>query len=44
MLQDLKQHWPEHSMRTAEKNNLIKESEDNFTGDDVLEGLTAVIY
>ncbi|HBD24765.1 MAG: DNA topoisomerase IV subunit B [Candidatus Zambryskibacteria bacterium RIFOXYD1_FULL_40_13] len=25
------------------KNNLIKESEDNFTGDDVLEGLTAVI-
>jgi DNA gyrase subunit B len=27
----------------ARKNNLIKESEDNFTGDDVLEGLTAVI-
>jgi len=25
------------------KNNLIKEAEDNFTGDDVLEGLTAVI-
>lgn len=25
------------------KNNLIKESEENFTGDDVLEGLTAVI-
>ena len=25
------------------KNNLIKESEDNFTGDDVLEGLTAAI-
>ena len=25
------------------KNNLIKESEDNFTGEDVLEGLTAVI-
>ena len=25
------------------KNNLIKESADNFTGDDVLEGLTAVI-
>jgi DNA gyrase subunit B len=25
------------------KNNLIKESEDNFTGDDVLEGLTAVV-
>ena len=25
------------------KNNLIKDSEDNFTGDDVLEGLTAVI-
>ncbi|MHB1316445.1 MAG: DNA topoisomerase subunit B [Minisyncoccota bacterium] len=25
------------------KNNLIKESEDNFTGDDVLEGITAVI-
>jgi DNA gyrase subunit B len=25
------------------KNNLIKEKEDNFTGDDVLEGLTAVI-
>ncbi len=27
----------------ARKNNLIRESEDNFTGDDVLEGLTAVI-
>ncbi len=27
----------------ARKNNLIKESEDNFTGDDVQEGLTAVI-
>lgn len=27
----------------ARKNNLIKESEDNFTGDDVLEGLTAVV-
>ncbi len=27
----------------ARKNNIIKESEDNFTGDDVLEGLTAVI-
>jgi DNA gyrase subunit B len=27
----------------ARKGNLIKESEDNFTGDDVLEGLTAVI-
>jgi DNA gyrase subunit B len=25
------------------KNNIIKESEDNFTGEDVLEGLTAVI-
>ena len=25
------------------KNNLIKEGDDNFTGDDVLEGLTAVI-
>ncbi|MFA5889183.1 MAG: DNA gyrase subunit B [Candidatus Paceibacterota bacterium] len=25
------------------KNNLIKDSEDNFTGEDVLEGLTAVI-
>ncbi|MES2213467.1 MAG: DNA topoisomerase subunit B [Patescibacteria group bacterium] len=25
------------------KNNLIKENEDNFTGDDVLEGLTAVV-
>lgn len=25
------------------KNNLIKENDDNFTGDDVLEGLTAVI-
>jgi len=27
----------------ARKNNLTKESEDNFTGDDVLEGLTAVV-
>jgi DNA gyrase subunit B len=27
----------------ARKNNIVKESEDNFTGDDVLEGLTAVI-
>jgi DNA gyrase subunit B len=27
----------------ARKNSLVKESEDNFTGDDVLEGLTAVI-
>ncbi len=27
----------------AKKNNLIKEGEDSFTGDDVLEGLTAVI-
>jgi DNA gyrase subunit B len=27
----------------AKKNNLSKDSEDNFTGDDVLEGLTAVI-
>ncbi len=27
----------------ARKNNLTKESEENFTGDDVLEGLTAVI-
>lgn len=27
----------------ARKNNLIKEKEENFTGDDVLEGLTAVI-
>ncbi|MFA6158445.1 MAG: DNA topoisomerase subunit B [Candidatus Paceibacterota bacterium] len=27
----------------ARKNNLVKDSEDNFTGDDVLEGLTAVI-
>ncbi len=27
----------------AKKNNLVKESEDTFTGDDVLEGLTAVI-
>lgn len=25
------------------KNNLIKENDDNFTGDDVLEGLTAVV-
>ena len=27
----------------ARKNNLLKESEENFTGDDVLEGLTAVV-
>ncbi|MSR87713.1 MAG: type IIA DNA topoisomerase subunit B [Candidatus Zambryskibacteria bacterium] len=27
----------------ARKNNLISEKEDNFTGDDVLEGLTAII-
>ena len=27
----------------ARKNNLIKDNEDNFTGDDVLEGLTAVV-
>ncbi len=27
----------------ARKNNMVKESEDSFTGDDVLEGLTAVI-
>jgi len=27
----------------ARKNNLIKESEENFTGEDVLEGLTAVV-
>lgn len=27
----------------ARKNNLVKESEDNFTGEDVLEGLTAVV-
>ena len=27
----------------ARKNNLVSEREDNFTGDDVLEGLTAVI-
>ncbi len=27
----------------AKKNNLVKESEDSFTGDDALEGLTAVI-
>jgi DNA gyrase subunit B len=27
----------------ARKNGLVKESEDNFTGDDVLEGLTAVV-
>ncbi len=27
----------------ARKNNIVKESEDNFTGDDVLEGLTAVV-
>ena len=27
----------------ARKNNLLKENEENFTGDDVLEGLTAVI-
>ncbi|MBI5126823.1 MAG: type IIA DNA topoisomerase subunit B [Candidatus Taylorbacteria bacterium] len=27
----------------ARKNNLVKESEDNFTGDDVAEGLTAAV-
>lgn len=27
----------------AKKNNLVKEGEDSFTGDDVLEGLTAVV-
>ena len=27
----------------ARKNNIIKENEDNFTGDDVREGMTAVI-
>jgi len=27
----------------ARKNNLLKESEENFTGDDVLEGITAVV-
>lgn len=27
----------------ARKNNIVKDSEDNFTGDDVLEGLTAVV-
>ncbi|MDP2593147.1 MAG: ATP-binding protein [bacterium] len=27
----------------ARKNNVVRESEENFTGDDVLEGLTAVI-
>lgn len=27
----------------AKKNNIVKDSEDNFTGDDVLEGLTAVV-
>ncbi len=27
----------------ARKNNIVKESEDNFTGEDALEGLTAVI-
>lgn len=27
----------------ARKNNVVKESEDNFTGDDVLEGLTAIV-
>ncbi len=27
----------------ARKNNLIKESEENFTGEDVLEGITAVV-
>ena len=27
----------------ARKNNIVKESEDSFTGDDVLEGLTAVV-
>ena len=27
----------------ARKNNVVRDSEDNFTGDDVLEGLTAVV-
>jgi len=27
----------------AKKNNLVKDGEDNFTGDDVLEGLTSVV-
>lgn len=27
----------------ARKNNIVKESEENFTGDDVLEGITAVV-
>lgn len=27
----------------ARKNNVVRESEDNFTGDDVLEGLTAIV-
>ncbi len=27
----------------ARKNNLVKEAEENFTGDDVLEGLTAIV-
>lgn len=27
----------------AKKNNILKESDENFTGDDVLEGLTAII-
>jgi len=27
----------------SKKNNLVKESEDSFTGDDVLEGITAVV-
>ncbi|MBV9349781.1 MAG: type IIA DNA topoisomerase subunit B [Patescibacteria group bacterium] len=27
----------------ARKNNIVKEAEENFTGDDVLEGLTAII-
>lgn len=27
----------------ARKNNIVKESEDNFTGEDVLEGLTAIV-
>ena len=27
----------------SRKNNIVKESEDNFTGEDVLEGLTAVV-
>ncbi len=27
----------------ARKNNIVKESEDNFTGEDVLEGITAVV-